>query len=369
MAIKVVGYYGHDNIGDDQYVITMKMLFREKLQFIDCDNIVNINDHDTIILGGGAVLNDYFMKKLMKFVNDTHILIGLSVDLPYIEMLTSGKLNRFDHIYLRNHQDIKLFKSFYDPNKISYIPDLSCLLKLSTTTPTITTATTATPTITTAIHSHHHHHHRKKIGLVIFENRLFSEESVIDMIIDLQLLHDVILISFNKTEDSEYYKKLEPYASEIKPFSNVLNTYKYISEMNIVISMRYHGCLFALHNNIPFININNTRKIKCLLKDLDWPYSATDCKTILSYLSQLPSLPRSHVYTIDIPVFRESFFSIKRTCHNPINDILTLQDTVDDMKNKYSADIITKFISHKLTGSINSKYNYGLSNKIMTPEF
>jgi polysaccharide pyruvyl transferase WcaK-like protein len=349
MYIKVVGYYHHDNIGDDQYILTMKMLFRENLQFIDCDQLTDIHDNDTVILGGGAVLNDYFVKKLMKVINDTHILIGLSVDLPYTEMLISGKLNRFDHIYLRNKQDLKLFQTFYDPSKVSYLADLSCLLskipkKLQ-----------------------HHHHHRKKIGLIVFENKIFPKESVINMMIDLQLLYDIILISFNKTEDSVYYRQIEQYANITKPFSSVLDTYKYISEMDIVISMRYHGCLFSLHNNIPFININNTRKIACLLKDLNWPYSSTDYKTVLSYIPHIP-LP-SYTYTIDIPAFRTSFFSIKHVGHNSINDVLTLQTTIDDMKTKYSADIITKYISHKITGSINSKYNYGLSNKIMSPSF
>ena len=41
--IKIVGYYGHGNIGDEQYKYTFRYIF-------DCDNIENFNFNESDII-------------------------------------------------------------------------------------------------------------------------------------------------------------------------------------------------------------------------------------------------------------------------------------------------------------------------------
>lgn len=129
--IIIIGYYNHYNLGDDQYMLSFINLFKfikyNSIKFVDCDKIFNteIKDIDIIILGGGDVLNNYFINNInIKFKNKPNKLFAVSVGLPYTYILTNtGKLNIFDHIFIRSKQDIGLFSKYY--KNISYIPDIS----------------------------------------------------------------------------------------------------------------------------------------------------------------------------------------------------------------------------------------------------
>ena len=129
--IIIIGYYNHYNLGDDQYMLSFINLFKfikyNSIKFVDCDKIFNteIKDTDIIILGGGDVLNNYFINNInIKFENKPNKLFAVSVGLPYTYILTNtGKLNIFDHIFIRSKQDISLFNKYY--KNISYIPDIS----------------------------------------------------------------------------------------------------------------------------------------------------------------------------------------------------------------------------------------------------
>ena len=78
VKIYVIGYFEHSNIGDEQYKLTFEYFFKKylvnlnyTLNFIDCDKISHytFEDTDIIILGGGDVLNNYFLDKLIKKFN------------------------------------------------------------------------------------------------------------------------------------------------------------------------------------------------------------------------------------------------------------------------------------------------------------
>ena len=105
--IIIIGYYNHYNLGDDQYMSSFINLFKfikyNSIKFVDCDKIFNteIKDTDIIILGGGDVLNNYFINNInIKFENKPNKLFAISVGLPYTYILTNtGKLNIFDHIF------------------------------------------------------------------------------------------------------------------------------------------------------------------------------------------------------------------------------------------------------------------------------
>ncbi len=60
---------------------------------------------------------------------------------------------------------------------------------------------------------------------------------------------------------------------------------------DFVVSMRYHFCLFAALQNVPFIGLLRSDKVADLCADLDWPYKASlpalDPKTLLALANQL----------------------------------------------------------------------------------
>ena len=140
--IYVIGYFGHGNLGDEQYRITFNFIFNTflpkndlnnyNIHYIDCDTIKlhDFNETDIIILGGGDILNDYFLDKvILKFRNKPNKIIAVSVGIPYIDIIiNTNKLNIIDYIFVRTKQDLDLFKEYFHVHRIFYLPDISYYL-------------------------------------------------------------------------------------------------------------------------------------------------------------------------------------------------------------------------------------------------
>ena len=131
--VLVVGYYNHCNLGDEQYkhsihhIITHLPTYKPKtVEFVDCDKLADlvIPENCVVLLGGGDVLNNYFLDKInQKFIDmeNRPKIIAFSVGIPYNSIFLQPenlkKLDIFDHIYLRTQQDIPLFSQFYIEKK------------------------------------------------------------------------------------------------------------------------------------------------------------------------------------------------------------------------------------------------------------
>ena len=109
-------------------------------EFYDCDKIKYylFNDSDIIILGGGDVINYYFLNTIYdKFKDKQNIIIALSVGIPYLNIiLESEKINRINYFFLRSKIDIDMLRNTIGTRRVFYLPDLSILLfdKLSALT-------------------------------------------------------------------------------------------------------------------------------------------------------------------------------------------------------------------------------------------
>ena len=137
IRIIIVGYYNHDNLGDEQYKETFEYMLDKylplkrnyEIKFIDCDllHTITIIDTDVILLGGGDILNFYFIDKIYDiFHNRPNKVIAVSVGLPYSDILMhTNQLNIIDYIFIRTKKDIKLFSKYFVKERIIYLPDIS----------------------------------------------------------------------------------------------------------------------------------------------------------------------------------------------------------------------------------------------------
>ena len=66
---------------------------------------------------------------------------------------------------------------------------------------------------------------------------------------------------------SHMYNITEEHLLNITTQLNCEEIYKLYKFFDICIPMRYHGCLFAIYNNIPIFPLFTTRKIENLLLD------------------------------------------------------------------------------------------------------
>ena len=138
LSLKVIGYYEHDNFGDDQYKLSFVELLdtylyeHYRIEFLDCDKINNNNfsDTDIIIIGGGDVLNEYFLTRIKRcFLGKPNLIIALSVGLPYTNILVeTDLLEIIDYIFIRTLVDLNNFKKYFYEDRIFYLPDVSYIL-------------------------------------------------------------------------------------------------------------------------------------------------------------------------------------------------------------------------------------------------
>jgi polysaccharide pyruvyl transferase WcaK-like protein len=357
----VIGYYNQNNIGDEQYKRTFQYLFTsivkesikesdkesdnnkinytylndrmsDDIVFINCDNLDDyiiknaISDTDIIIVGGGDILNNYFLDTIIRVFNSKHNKIyAISVGIPYLDIIISNKLAIFDTIFLRTYQDIDLLKRIYTKINIQYIPDISCLsskyITLSNTSNTSKTQSdiSITHSITPCIQELDKQFEKTLISqkidiktdkkkITICLSRHFYNEKYINNYNNIikqitffikyliSLNYYIILLPFDTCESN-------PNENDILIQNDVLNQLKkinqtgdansdlinniiniqytlnendimdFFSQCEVIIPMRFHACLFSIYTNTPFLPIFSTRKITNLLKDISWNYA------------------------------------------------------------------------------------------------
>lgn len=310
--IKIIGYFDHCNLGDEQYKTTYNYIFSKyvknytdtsyNIDFIDCDKLhtYNINDDDIILIGGGDILNDYFLDKIIaKFTSKKNKIIALSVGLPFTStLINTNKLNIIDYIFIRTLQDIELFKRYFDKNKIFYLPDISYFLKYTTLTNqqsdnNITYQSRLDELISLKSQqkklifiSLSRHIYNKNYSY-LYDKILHKFANFIINLIDLNFHIVFVAFNTNYTNSSEndvlinndikyilntqysYSEKNITFINDSFLPNQVLELYKYA---DISIPMRFHATLFSIYNSIPIFPIFSTRKIRNLLLDINWKY-------------------------------------------------------------------------------------------------
>jgi polysaccharide pyruvyl transferase WcaK-like protein len=308
MNIFIIGYFNHYNTGDEQYKITFDYIFKNYLpnyenyliKYIDCDLLKNtkIEDNDIIIVGGGDILNNYFINELLiKFMSSQNKIIAFSVGLPYTNILVeSNKLCIFDYIYLRTNQDINLFNNFINSEKIIYIPDISYfLLNIKLDNPSFLYENIfrkllliKKKKICFSLNRHIYNSNNKdQYNLIIYNLSYF-------IIYLIQQNYHIVFLPFNTVKNTldydsnkendilihnDVYNKInEIDKNTINNITNIdfelkpLEIFNLYDLFEISIPMRFHACLFSIYKKIPFLPIYTQRKIKNLLLDINWNY-------------------------------------------------------------------------------------------------
>jgi hypothetical protein len=332
MNILVVGYYNHCNLGDEQYKWSIKHILNrlphripQSVEFIDCDKLIDytIPDNCTIMLGGGDVLNHYFLDKLNKKISTLQTkpkILAFSVGIPYNSIFLQPenlkKLDIFDHIYLRTRQDIPVFSQFFDSNKLSYLPDASCFLPdafdMKSPSSYFTPLTSPIPPAKTDCSNNNMYrklygalyslHKTKKIINVNFCRHIYHpqyvenyEAIVRELARFLEELtkkgYYLVLLPFNtkptgegKTDDTNCENDIlihNDVLRHIKNHTNIINIDYELSLCEILslyplfymsLPMRFHGTLFSINAAVPMIPIYTTKKIRNALLDIGWKH-------------------------------------------------------------------------------------------------
>lgn len=345
--IITVGYYNHNNIGDEQYKITFKKLFGDSynVTYIDCDKFKkeDIKENDIIVFGGGDIILEYFIDRFLKVVKDIkNKIYAVSVGVPYPSYIYKQDLSFFEHIYVRSFNDYKLLSKYY--NNVTLIPDISILLK------------------DVVINCLKIKTFKKIIGITAIQECNIEEIiKIIENYPESEYFYAFIPFNTNKLNlkenDNMMHDKIIKYMTENMRlmsnnyinFSEVvdpLEIFGIIGQLNVYITARYHGCQFAKHNNVKFIPVYNSQKIKNFVKNLE------------------------NVENLNVIKFRENFESASDRTNSVDTYVNNLKKRLfkKEILTENDKNIVVKACSYLLTGKIESEYNYGLREKIFNKD-
>jgi polysaccharide pyruvyl transferase WcaK-like protein len=113
-----LGWYGHHNVGDDSYQVTLPALFPQH-EFVFTDSISSTSGFDAILLGGGNVMKEYFLSQL-RGVKIPVYAMSVGVEQEY----SNGV--HFRHVWGREKYTVSALASAGIPT--SLMPDLAFTL-------------------------------------------------------------------------------------------------------------------------------------------------------------------------------------------------------------------------------------------------
>ena len=306
LHLKIIGYFGHCNLGDEQYLTSFKEILTTfmpvdqiyTVDFYDCDKIkdYSFSEDDIIIIGGGDVLNDYFLDKIAsQFTGAKNKILAVSVGLPFKSVLTNtNKLDIIDYIFVRTLQDISLFSNYFHPHRICYLPDISYILNginynqdleqyYVSRFENIKEKNNKLICVSLSMHMRNKNYNSDYVNIVnklamFFENLItqynyhivflpFNDNSKNDGENDL-LIHRAVINKIMELKETVTFSNIT-FIDKVLPFNQVFQLLKYI---DYYVATRFHACLFSIYTNTPFLPIYTTRKISNLLKDVDWQH-------------------------------------------------------------------------------------------------
>ena len=288
MVVCVLGYYHRHNLGDDCFAIVIKHLckdLRVSLQFCNTDDVEELpDDTNAVIVGGGDIINPYFIDKIRRLVTKIPVII-ISAGVPYVNAIPgSNYLNFASNIVTRNLQDVHMLSS-KTLGLVDFCPDIVHLLPDALTDDGekhVLNRRTVAFCLTRTIF-----HPRYKIEYYDVVSKL------VDVIQKLVVFHglSVVLIPFgiNLEKDRENDIKLN---SQIMAHMGALRRYvraispqdiaydyneqdatpyaQYVSDVlrhaDIAVVSRFHAHVMCVNNCVPFVSMSPTRKVAEFLR-------------------------------------------------------------------------------------------------------
>lgn len=273
-TIHVLGWYGHQNIGDEAYKIAIPKLFKNK-EFTFGEEV--IGKPETIILGGGDVLHPRFLKMLDKHPQAKKYL--LSVNLR--EKDIGPHLAQFDRIISRN-----IIKS--KDYKIECYPDFTFILEPN--------KENGKRIIEKLFKKHHIELYKNVVALTLNsflccrEKMLARDYVTFDKICyDLAKLMDntnasFILLPFgngmpqnDRISNSFVYANCKFWGKNLLVFENlsIQNMLDVFAAVDAAITSRLHAAIFSCIGDTPFFDITHHSKNKMFMEFIgktDWSF-------------------------------------------------------------------------------------------------
>ena len=218
---------------------------------------------DRVILFGGETLNNYFLDKLIelsKIKKDVKFnAIGVSCNQDYNSLI--NKLNIFESIVFRSKKDYQnlspLINSSYAPDMVFHLDK-----KLSLNKKNIIGFFLSQTVFSNLDSVQRYKYIAHIISLMRFWLNLDYKIYIFSMCTNnIDSENDNII---NEKVFSELY---ETEKANVKVYTNNKKVLQKINQLKYAVCFRYHAHILCIINNIPFISISDTPKVKALLDE------------------------------------------------------------------------------------------------------
>lgn len=285
-CIPVLGYYGHNNAGDEAFKLAFSgALGDTQHQFVT--RLPEDRKVPLVVFGGGAILNDYFVK----YLGSANNIYAVGCSFPYgpkdIHALDPVK-DRLRALYLRSHKDVEAARSAgYDAQ---FIPDMvfSVPPKHSMTLEQLMALAVLPPV--------GFQPKRKKLFVFLsgdywldyltgnrkrYEEIELLKERIAKALDVATQKYDVIMPSMSVWYSARDYIFAGDVLKRMKRKERVCLVERYVDAADLisvlaqtdslVLSMKYHGLVFGMLNGRFCINVGSTRKTLDLMDDFGVP--------------------------------------------------------------------------------------------------
>jgi len=418
--ILVLGYYDRGNLGDETYKqVIKKYLPHHQIDFTCVDDISILDDlsiYDCIIVGGGDIVNDYFFNKIIPILNRYDgPKFAVSIGIPFPSLITTKYFEIFDHVFVRNYEDIRDIQKIVGSYKAHFMPDLAFLLDCPTheikneiikqDANNDMFARRASSSIGKQIVPQHP---GKKCGIYLVQNLIRFPSIVRDisrLVNSILNNYHVIFYLFNTSNsgsenDTGISKEIIKNVKKIqkKKISRGIHTSRRYTmtvdttiyhpndmlhqmiDLDFAVCMRYHAHIYCMLANVPFMSISSTRKTRSLMKyadlvqyqyEIPLDYNSNPTESNYSTMKQIYKITQSKIdaLKIHLPIFvKKCKFLLD---NNQLENIISHHSdiSVADHVNKYLStyddyDGAARLMSHLTIGYPDSEYVWGIVDKM-----
>lgn len=249
-----IGWYGKNNCGDEAFKDAFRAIFPGDHTFGDSEVPGATN-----VLGGGDVIKPYYLDKIK---GPFHIIgAGLGYE-SEIELLKSKPVQK---VYLRNLKDVALAREHgLDAH---YTPDI--VFSLQPLYKDLPEQKTALVILNDAINP------RPGMSSGDMAYAQYFKWEMAKSLNELSKYYHLVFLPFSKNRfnmDSKIHAEVlalmgETEASVIEEPLRPMDALNLIADAHLVITMKFHGCIFSTIAGTPFVNVGLSRKTDLYCKE------------------------------------------------------------------------------------------------------
>ena len=261
--IPILGWYNQKNVGDEAF----KDVFRAASHEVDPAVTVSFHTQrlpsptpEKIILGGGDVIRPYYLQKIPPEVAVFPIGAGIGYE-SEIDLLRNV---RIPFALFRNVGDVELARS--KSINAEYSPDLTFFSNEPDPFP-VESGERKTLAVLLSDEISATFERKERINeLQYYEYFKWELASILDFLVEYYDICFVAFSTLNSIDDHkvslEVYRRMSARSrvSFVTRELSMAQALWLIRQYDLVVSMKFHGIMFAVNQGVPFINIAETRK-------------------------------------------------------------------------------------------------------------